>query len=51
MIEVDLLLRRAFTVVGVTAVSFTAFAIVFATVGALAGDGATEGDGLDTGWD
>src|SRR4051794_35008156 len=39
VVEVDLLLRRAFTAVGVTAISFTAFAIVFATVGALAGDG------------
>ena len=47
VIEVDLLLRRAFTVVGVTAVSFTAFAIVFATVGSLAGDGpAVLGAGL-----
>ena len=39
VLEVDLLLRRAFTVVGVTAMSFAVFAIVFATVGALAGDG------------
>jgi hypothetical protein len=38
VVEVDLLLRRAFTVVGVTGVSFAAFAIVFAAVGALAGD-------------
>jgi signal transduction histidine kinase len=47
VLEVDLLLRRAFIVVGVTAVSFTAFAIVFAVVGALAGDGpAALGAGL-----
>jgi hypothetical protein len=47
VLEVDLLLRRAFIVVGVTAVSFTAFAIVFAAVGALAGDGqAALGAGL-----
>ena len=39
VLEVDLLLRRAFTIVGVTAISFAVFAIVFAAVGALAGDG------------
>ena len=47
VLEVDLLLRRAFIVVGVTAVSFAVFAIVFAVVGALAGDGpAALGAGL-----
>ena len=47
VLEVDLLLRRAFTVVGVTAISFAVFAIVFAAVGALAGDGpAALGAGL-----
>jgi signal transduction histidine kinase len=47
VLEVDLLLRRAFTVVGVTAVSFLAFATVFAVVGGLAGDGpAALGAGL-----
>ncbi|MEO8690588.1 MAG: sensor histidine kinase [Solirubrobacteraceae bacterium] len=40
VLEVDTLLRRAFIVVGVTAVTFVAFALVFALVGALAGDGA-----------
>ena len=37
-VEVDQLLRRAFIVVGVTALSLTVFAIVFAAIGALAGD-------------
>jgi signal transduction histidine kinase len=47
VLEVDLLLRRAFLVVGMTAVSFAAFAIVFAAVGVLAGDGpAALGAGL-----
>jgi two-component system NarL family sensor kinase len=38
-LEVDLVLRRAFIVIGVTLVSFVAFAIVFALVGGAAGDG------------
>ena len=47
LLEVDLLLRRAFTAVGVTAISFAAFVIVFAAVGALAGSGrAALGAGL-----
>ena len=47
VLEVDLLLRRSFIVVGVAVVTFIAFAIVFAVVGALAGDGpAAVGGGL-----
>ena len=47
VLEVDVLLRRSFIVVGVAVVSFAAFAIVFAVVGALAGDGpAAVGGGL-----
>jgi signal transduction histidine kinase len=39
VLEVDVLLRRSFIVVGVAVVTFTAFAVVFAIVGTLAGDG------------
>jgi signal transduction histidine kinase len=47
VLEVDVLLRRSFIVLGLAVVTFTAFAIVFAVVGALAGDGpAAVGAGL-----
>jgi signal transduction histidine kinase len=47
VLEVDVLLRRSFIVVGVAVVTFAAFAIVFALVGAVAGDGlAAVGGGL-----
>ena len=47
VLEVDVLLRRSFIVVGVAVVTFAAFAIVFGVVGALAGDGpAAVGGGL-----
>lgn len=47
VLEVDLLLRRAFIAVGVAAVSFVAFALVFAAVDGVAGEGlATVGAGL-----